>query len=500
MSDLPAILVAGPLLGSVFALLAGLIRSESGWPIALLATIVQVGGAVWLATLSFRSEPVRYVLGGFTAPYGIELVVDGLSATMVVLIAVIALGVLGYARTAGPRSNPFYAAYLLLVAGLTGVTVTGDVFNMYVFLEITGIAAYTLVAAGDRSNSALAAFKYLIVGTLGASLFLLGVGYAYVATGTLNMADLADKLATVGYTSTLVRASFVLFVIGLFVKIAVFPLHTWQPDAYDGAPDSVSGLISALVSTVAAYALLRIVFTVFTVDFLAANPVADIVLGVAAIVSISTGSILAVAQRKIKRLLAYSSVSQFGLIVGTLAVANSTALIGAAIHLVGHAIMKGGLFLAAGVIARETGARTVDDYQGLAERLPTGAGMFGILAFALVGVPPAIGFIGKWYIALGAVEAESWVLAIVILASTLLTLGYMARLIERMYFHSPPEHLMVSENSREVVTDGEGELSDGVSIGMRSTVVAAGVLAIVLGIVAIQYAGLLEPTINRLLT
>lgn len=478
--------------------------AESGWPIALVTSLLQVGGAVQLASISFGSDPVRYVLGGFTAPYGIELVVDGLSATMVVLVAVVGLGVLVYARRAGPHSNPFYAAYLLLLAGLTGVSVTGDVFNMYVFLEITGIAAYTLVAAGDRSESALAAFKYLIVGTVGASLFLLGVGYAYVATGTLNMADLADKLATVGYTATLVRTAFVLFVVGLFVKIAVFPLHTWQPDAYDGAPDSVSGLISALVSTIAAYALLRIVFTVFTVDFLAANPIAESVLGIAAIVSISLGSILAVSQRKIKRLLAYSSVSQFGLIIGTIAVANGTALIGAAIHLVGHAIMKGGLFLAAGIIARETGARTVSDYQGLAERLPTGAGVFGVLAFALVGVPPAIGFIGKWYIALGAVQAQSWFLAVVILASTLLTLGYMTRLIERMYFHSPTEPLpgsaTGSNDSQGAPTDGDGTHSDEVSVGMQGTVVAAAILTIVLGIIAIQYAGLIEPTIHRLLT
>lgn len=502
MSDLPALLVVFPIFASIVVLLAGLARSRTGWPIAALASVVQVGMALVLGSRGFGDEPVRYVVGGFTAPYGIELVVDGLSATMVVLVAVVSLGVLGYARTAGPRSNPFYATYLLLVAGLTGMSVTGDVFNMYVFLEITGLAAYALVASGKGGRSALAALKYLLVGTFGASLFLLGIGYAYVATGTLNMNDLSAQLAAVGYTSPLVRVAFGLLVVGLFVKIAVFPLHTWQPAAYAGAPDTVSGLISALVSTVSAYALIRIVFSVFTVDFLAANPFARNVLVAGAAVSIVVGSLLAVSQREIKRLLAYSSVSQFGLIIGAVAVANDTALTGAAIHLVGHAIMKGGLFLTAGLVASTTGARTVDEFEGLGEYLPVGAGSFGVLALAMVGVPPTIGFVGKWYIALGAVEAQAWPLAIVILSSTLLTLAYFARLIERMYFREPVATSSSVETAEskvaiDVATDGTGTPP---SMGMWATVVAAAVLAVVLGAAAFEYGQLLEPTIEHLLT
>jgi len=505
MTDLPALLVAAPIFGSVAALLVGLARSRTGWPVALLAAGTQVGLAGTLALQVFRAGTVSYVVGGFTAPFGIELVVDGLSATMALLVAVVALGVLAYARAAGPRTNAFYAVYLLLVAGLTGMSVTGDVFNMYVFLEITGLAAYALVASGEGGRSALAALKYLIVGTVGASLFLLGIGYAYVATGTLNMADLATQLAEVGYTTPLVRASFGLLVVGLFVKVAVFPVHTWQPAAYAGAPDTVSGLISALVSTVAAYALIRIVYSVFTVDFLAANPFAQNVLVAGAVVSIVVGSLLAVAQDEIKRMLAYSSVSQFGLVVGAIAVANGTALTGAAIHLVGHAIMKGGLFLAAGLVATATGARTVDEYEGLGDRLPIGAGAFGVLAFAMVGVPPAVGFVGKWYIALGAVEAQAWPLAAVILLSTLLTLSYFGRLIERMYFRdpagtTPSVERTGAEAAEPVVADGTGTTPPTVSLGMRATVLVAAVLAVLLGVAAFQYGQLLQSTVEVLLT
>ncbi|WP_380675220.1 monovalent cation/H+ antiporter subunit D family protein [Salinigranum sp. GCM10025319] len=511
MSDLAALVVAFPILGSLVALLAGLVRSETGWPVAVVAMVAQTAAAAALAVGAFGSSPVTYVVGGFTAPFGIELVIDGLSATMAVLVAVVALGVLGYARRAGPRSNAFYATYLLLVAGLTGMSITGDVFNMYVFLEITGLAAYALVASGEGGRPARAALKYLLVGTVGASLFLLGIGYAYVATGTLNMADLSAQLAAVGYTSPLVRASFGLLVVGLFVKIAVFPVHTWQPAAYAGAPDSVSGLISALVSTVAAYALIRIVFTVFTVDFLAANEFARTVLVAGAVVSIVVGSVLAITQREIKRMLAYSSVSQFGLVVGAIAVANGTALTGAMIHLVGHAIMKGGLFLTSGLVADETGARTIDAYEGLVERTPIGAAAFGVLALGMVGVPPAVGFVGKWYIALGAVEGEAWPLAVVILVSTLLTLAYFARILERMFFReAPPTPAEAStadadgESPRQtVVTDGVGTevaaRAAQVSTGMRATVLVAALLAVLLGVAAFEYGQLLEPTIDRLL-
>ena len=505
MSDLVPLAVAAPIFASVVALLAGVVRSRTGWPVALLGSVLQVGIAAELVRRTVFGDSIRYVVGDFSVPYGIELVVDGLSASMVALVAVTALGVLAHARHAGPRSNPFYAAYLLLVAGLTGMSVTADLFNMYVFLEITGLAAYVLVASEDTGRSAIAALRYLLIGTVGASLFLLGAGYAYIGTGTLNMADLATELAEVGYTATLVQASFAFVVVGLFIKIAVFPLHTWQPEAYAGSPDSVSALISALVSTVSAYALIRVVYTVFTADFLAANPLARDLLAAAATVSIVAGSLLAVAQTEVKRMLAYSSVAQFGLVIAGASLVNQTAMTGAAIHLVGHALMKGALFLAAGLVAVATGARTIEEYEGLADRLPFGAGAFGLLAFAMVGVPPTLGFVGKWYIAVGAVETGAWTLTAVIVASTLLTLAYFARLVERMFFREPSvavrENADVSAPTASIAAADGGDTiaPDGTSLGMYAVVVAAAVLAVALGAVAFEYAQFVEPTVSRLL-
>jgi multicomponent Na+:H+ antiporter subunit D len=518
MSDLLPLLVAVPIVAAVVTLALGYVDTRVAWPIAVLGTLVEAGLSVVVAARVYRrNQPLDYAMGGFDPPFGIELVVDGLSAAVVVLVAVVALGVLAYMRTAGPDSPASLSTFLLLLGGLAGMTITGDAFNLYVFLEITGLAAYALVATGDRGRAAVGALKYLIVGTVGASVFLLGVGYAFLATGTLNMADLATKLAAVGYDDTLVRTSFVLVVLGLGVKSALYPLHTWQPEAYASAPDSISGYVAALVSTVSAYALARMIFSVYTVDFLAAVPAARIGLLTLAGGSIVAGAVLAVTQTEIKRTLAYSSVSQFGLVVAGFTIANGAAVTGATIHLLGHAVMKGALFLGAGAIAAATGARSVREYNGLFARRPVLSVSFGVLALSMVGVPPAVGFVGKWYIAVGAVEAGAWPIAVVILASTLLTLAYFARLIERMFFRAPAS---VTTPTVTDVGSTDGVAADGgndrdeddqtpthssrapeaLSTGMIAVVVLAAVLAVVLGGVASTFGSLLEPTLDLLLS
>ncbi|MBX0321553.1 monovalent cation/H+ antiporter subunit D family protein [Halomicroarcula sp. F13] len=489
IEHLPVLLVVLPIVGGTVPLVASLFTDRAGWPVATLTVFVHAVLAGLLGWTVWTEGVVSYAVGGFAAPYGIELVVDGLSASVVVLVGVVALGVLAYARHAGPHSNAFYSQYLLLVTGLTGMTVTGDVFNLYVFLEITGLAAYGLVASGREASSAVAALKYLIIGTVGASLYLLGVGYALAATGTLNMTDLADKLAAVGYDSTLVLTAFGLMVGGLTVKVALFPLHTWQPDAYANAPDSVSAFISALVSTVSAYALARLLFSVFTVEFLEAVPGARWALLTLASVSIVAGSALAVSQNSVQRMLAYSSVSQFGLVIAGFTVATPIAVVGATVHLLGHAVMKGGLFAASGVIERETGATTVGGYAGMAARAPVAAGSFAVLALAMVGVPPAVGFVGKWYIVVGAVEAGVWPVVAVLLASTLLTLAYFARLVERLYFAEP--------TIREEAAVADGGAS--VSTGMIAVVVVAAVLAVALTAAVPALEQVLEQTLPPLL-
>ncbi|TKX55208.1 monovalent cation/H+ antiporter subunit D family protein [Halorubrum sp. SP3] len=490
IEHLIVLLVVLPILGAAVPPLASLRYDRVGWAVATATTLGHAAFAAALAWTVWTDGTVRYAVGGFAAPYGIELVADGLTILLVALVSAVSLGVLAYARHAGPHANTFYSQFLLLVAGLSGMTVTGDVFNLYVFLEITGLAAYGLVASGPGARSAVAALKYLVIGTIGASLYLLGVGYALAATGTLNMADLSVELAEVGYDSTLVLTAFGLIVAGLTVKVALFPLHTWQPDAYADSPDSVSAFISALVSTVSAYALARVLFSVFTVDFLEAVPTARWALVGVACVSIVAGSGLAVAQSDVRRMLAYSSVSQFGLVIAGFAIATPLAVVGATVHLVGHAVMKGGLFAVTGIIERRTGATTVGGYAGMGGRVPVAAGVFTLLALAMVGVPPAIGFVGKWYIVLGAVDAGVWPVVVVLLASTLLTLAYFARLGERLYFAEP------------TITSGSTAATDGgesVSTGMIVTVVVAAVLAVALTAAVPVIDQLIDQTVFELI-
>ena len=504
------LLVAVPILAAVGPLLLSLWTTETGWYVASVACAVEAVLAGVLVRSVYAEGRITHAVGGYSPPYGIELVGDGLSTPVVALIAVVALGVVGFAHTAGPRRNSFYSAYLLLVGGLMGVSVTGDLFNMFVFLEITGLATYALVAADRSGESAIAALKYLILGTTGASLFLVGVGYAFIATGTLNMVDLSGELAGM-YGSRVVLASFGFVVVGLALKAAIFPLHTWQPDAYACAPDTVTAFISALVSTVAAYAIGRVTLTVYTLSFFEAVPLAREAVLAFATVSVLAGSALAVVQTEIKRMLAYSSVSQFGLVVAGFALVTRDAVLGAVVHLVGHGLIKGGLFAAAAILAARHGARTVDDYARLGYRSPVVAGVIGVLGIALVGVPPSIGFLGKWYIAVGAVRAEAWPVAFVVFLSTLLTLAYVARLLERLYFAAPaadtaptaPTGATDTDTDTGAVADGGGRpdsrAPDAVSTGMVALVVLVALVVVALGFSTSLFEALLDSFLGGVL-
>ncbi len=471
------LLVVVPIAAAVAPFVASLRFEDAGWYVAAAATTVELALAVYAASLFVGAGRYTHELGGVDSSYGIELALDGLSAPVAVLVAAVAFGVLAYTRSAGPRGNAFYSAYLLLTGGLMGVSVTADVFNMYVFLEITGLTAYALVASDGGGRSAYAAFQYLIIGTVGASLYLVGVGYAFVATGTLNMHDLSLRLAEVGYTDTLVLASFAFVVAGLAVKTALYPLHTWQPDAYAAAPYGVAGYVAALVSTVAAYALGRVVLTVYTPEFLSTAPVASSFLLYFAAFSVVAGSALAVLQTDVRRMLAYSSVSQFGIVVAAFAVATPTAVYGGVVHLVGHAVVKAGLFLGAGALAYTAASPRVDALSGVAGDSRVASASVATLLFVLVGVPPSVVFVGKWYVAVGAIEAGQDVVAAVVLVSTLLTLAYSLRVVDHLYF-----------GDRAAADGGERR----VTVGMLAVVSVAAVAAVALGLAAAYFEPLLR--------
>ncbi|WP_254768580.1 proton-conducting transporter membrane subunit [Salinilacihabitans rarus] len=495
---LPVALIVTPILAATLPIALGLRFERAGWPVAAVTTTGLFAAALALATVVYAGgEPITHELGGFPPQYGIQLVADGLSAPFTVLVTAAAAGVLVFTRVAGPRGNAFYTAYLLLVGGLLGISLTGDVFNLFVFLEISSLATYALVASGDGPESAVAALKYLILGTLGASIYLTGVALLFMATGTLNMNELAGMVPAEldGQQLALARAAFAFVFVGFALKVAQWPLHTWQPDAYQHAPDAVTPLIAALVSTASAYALGRVAYTVFGPEFLASTPYLTEVVVTVGSTSVLAGSALAAIQQDVKRMFAFSSVAQFGLIVAAYGVLTETAFAGAVFHLLGHGLLKGGLFLAVAAVALSTGARTVDEYAGLAARRPLLAGTMSVMLVALVGVPPSVGFVGKWYIAIGAVEAEAWPVAAVVFLSTMFTLAYAARLLEKMYF-TPPTPVEAPHAPGAVATDGG---RDRVTTGMCVVLVAVAVAAVVFGFAGgVFYDSLLGPFLETI--
>ncbi|WP_435101771.1 proton-conducting transporter transmembrane domain-containing protein [Halarchaeum sp. P4] len=480
--------------------------SRLAGPLATGAYLLQVGLAALVTSRVLSSGPVRYALGGFPPSYGIELVVDGLGAAVVLLVAVVGLGAHTYTRVHGPRDAAARALGLLLVAGLSGIAVTGDLFNLYVFLEIAGIAAYALVARSSGGAAALAAFRYLLVGTVGATLYLLGVAYAYAATGTLNFAALAAYLAKAGYSDPLVVAGFGFALVGLAVKIALVPAHTWLPDAHSKAPASVSVLLSGLVTTAAVYALVRLLASVYTPAFLLANPVFRAALVAAGVLSVLVGGVAAFRQHKLKRLLAYSTVAQLGLVVAGVGLASEIAVRGAVIHLLGHAVMKGGLFLAAGALAERHGATTLEAYDGLGRREPLLGGAVAVLALGMVGFPPTVGFVGKWYVAVGALQQGAWALLAVVLLSTFLSLAYFGPLVRRLFFpasdSAKPGHDDASgHHATDGGTDygvekGESAPADPLPVGAWVGPVVAAAATVGLGIGAHYVLRLVGPALE----
>jgi len=389
--------------------------------------------------------PLRHELGGWPPPIGIEYVLDPLSAFMVATIALIGLLVVAYppatAFGSDPvRGQPLHALILLLLTGLTGVVLSGDLFHLFVFIEIYALATYPLVAlGGDRGT--LAALRYLLLGTIGSGLYLLGVGFVYFSTGTLNMADasvlladLSDNPATLGALG--------LIVIGLALKMALFPLHVWLPDAHSSAPPGVAALLAAVQVKAAAYALLRIIHDVFGPAYLDGTlPVTTALtwFGAAGIVA---GSVMAIRQPDIKRMLAYSTVAQLGYIGVGIGVGTPLAVVAALLHVLNHAVMKSGLFLAVGGILDRTHLKTIARYSGLGRRMPLTMGGFALLALSMVGIPPLAGFWSKWYLIVATLEDGRWPLAVIVGLSSLLTAVYFLRLFERIFVLAPDEQVV----------------------------------------------------------
>ncbi len=413
-------------------------RGRLPWAMTLIVTsicAILAGMQLWGVV---HEGAISYELGGWAPPWGIEYRIDAVNAFIALIIAGIAAITLPYALLSVENEIPedkiplFYSAFLLCFAGLLGITQTGDIFNVFVFLEISSLSTYALISLGRKRQALTSSYQYLIMGTLGATFFLIGVGLLYSQTGTLNMADLAKLLPDVIDLKT-VHTGFAFILIGIALKLALFPLHLWLPNAYTYAPTVITVFLAATATKVAVYVLLRILFSVFPNGFMSTTPTGDlfIILGITGII---IASVYAIYQDNVKRLLAYSSVAQIGYIALGIGFASASGLTASMIHLFNHALMKGALFMAVGAIIYRLGACRMTDIHGLGRQMPWTFAAIVIGGLSLIGVPGTAGFISKWYLILAALEQQSWVAVAVILIGSLLAVVYIGKVIETLYF------------------------------------------------------------------
>ena len=434
---LSALQIVIPLLAAPLCAIIQLQRIA--WVLALLVGLVCAGNSIAILMQVESAGEIIYALGGWAAPWGIEYRIDSANAFVLLIISIIYLAGTIYARNGVESEVPeerrswFYTAWILCFTGLCGITISGDVFNVFVFLEISSLSSYILISFGTDRRCLTAALRYLIVGTIAASFYLIGVGLLYALTGTLNMADLAERLPELlNHRTTLVAFGFI--VIGLGIKMALFPLHNWLPNAYTYAPNAVTAFLAGTATKAAVYVFARLMFTVFPVGyFTEATSAYAIILGIG-ILGALVASTIAIFQDNLKRLFAWSSIGQIGYMAIGLGLATTSGVAATFLHLFNHALMKTAIFMAIGGLCYVTGTTTTASLQNAGRRMPWTVAAILIGGLSLIGVPFTTGFVSKWYLVSAALEQQYWWLAGLILIGSLVTAAYVWKIVELAYF------------------------------------------------------------------
>ncbi len=448
-NNLPLYILAAPLLAAFAVSVFGRLNSRVIAPLVLLPLGGSAFASFFLLLQVLQSGSFRYVVGNWEAPYGIELLFDPLSCLMLFLVTGVSFiasfsALPSTFRELPGRESLFFTLYLIMVVGLCGLVITADAFNLYVLLEITSISTYGMIAMG-KGRPPLASFNYIILGSVGACFYLLGVGYLYILTGTLNMADLARLVPEIAGTAAYATA-FGFVLVGLWIKMAFFPLHNWLPRAYWHAPAGMTVMVAPLMTKVSVYLMVRLIYAVFQPDWvfqpdfglMTQLSVREVVLWIASI-GIVVASIVAYSQRDLRRMLVYLIVAEVGYMVGGVWLANDLGLTGALLHIVNDALMTLCLFLACSAIWYAVGSTSFDSLQGLYRRMPLTMAAFTLTGFSMMGVPPTCGFFSKWYLILGGLDAGHYQFVGALVASSLINAILFFRVFEIAYFKAPEE-------------------------------------------------------------
>ena len=443
IDDAPALVVVLPLI--VSAIIAFMPSSRWPWIISIITLVVHLFISFELLSMVQTSGVILYEFGNWQPPWGIAFKIDGINIGLQIIFSSFVLITTFYSRKIflseihPDDSGKAYSLWLLAVGSLNGIILTNDIFNLFVFLEISALSSISLIALGAGMNrkALLAAFNYLIIGAIGATFYVIGVGFAYSMTGTLNMSDLVIQLSQYSTGQLAIFAGMSFMLIGLMVKSAVFPLHLWLPPAYSYAPSAVSTLFAALATKAILYFFVRLIYEVFTfydhylIIFL------DYVLMPLSVSAIFVGTIIAIYQDDIKKLLAYSSIAQIGYITLAFSMNDQSGITAGFIHIFNHALIKGGLFMAIGYFAFSSQDRvTLSSINGYGQKYPITSFALLICGVSLIGIPLTNGFVSKLYLFQALYYNHMFITIALVAISSALAVIYFWKIVESLWFSS----------------------------------------------------------------
>lgn len=439
--------------------------------------------SLYSISLAQVHKTLVYKVGGWIPPIGICMVLDGLTSFMLVTVNLVTFLVAIYSvnyMTKYTDKWKFYTLFMLMVAGMNGIIVTGDLFNLFVFLEISSIASYALVAFGTEAEELEASFKYAVMGSVASSFILLGIALLYSYTSTLNMADMSLALAAKP-TGLLVSLVAVLFLMGFGLKASLVPFHAWLPDAHPSAPAPISAMLSGvLIKTLGVYAMVRFFFNVLGI-----TPIHLSILMFLGALSMLVAVILALSQWDLKRLLAYHSISQIGYVVLGIGLGTPLGILGGLFHLFNHSVFKSLLFLNSGAIDYVAGTRDLKDMSGLKERMPVTASTNLVASMSIAGIPPFNGFFSKLIIIFACIQKGCWGYALAAVIGSVLTLASFMKVQKFAFLGELPEKY---KNIKEV------------PLAMRFSMLGLAIICVLGGILLLpSFKPFLDSAVNVLL-
>lgn len=443
MSTLLPLFTTIPIFSAILMLIIGKFDKKNFPRIWSILTSLSL---LFILYLIWDKGTLIHEMGGWKPPFGVVLVKDNLSQMMLLIVNVVAFLTIIYSYIYMKKFEDylrFFTLFLFMLAGMNGVVLTGDLFNLFVFLEIASISSYALVGYGVDAEELEASFKYLILGALASVFILFGIGMIYSITGSVNMADVARFIVdnNLGKNNALLMATG-LFIVGFGLKAGLVPFHAWLPDAHSSAPAPISVMLSGvLIKVLGIYALIRVFYSVIGI-----TPVVSNIFITMGVISMLVGAFMGFGQDDMKRMFAFSSISQMGYIAVGIGIGSPLALIGALFHLLNHAGFKSLLFLSSGVIETSTGTRNLSELGGLRKSMPVTSATSVIGSLSIAGVPPFNGFWSKLIIILAAFSAGYFWLGAVLVLTAFLTLAYYLRFQKSVIFGEPTS---IMKNVRE---------------------------------------------------